>query len=179
LAAKHRWSNVFGRLFLSRMNALDQITEPQRECLRLVLHHHNSKEIAAKLGVSPSAVDKRIERAVQILGTTSRFAAARLLAEHEEMTSERVAWQPIDVPDATSGTQTHPADGPWGLVRRLVGLPPTMRNAGEARVRLSVPRRLGLMLAMMFVIAVTSMVLLNLATTLSSLMETRRTTIHR
>lgn len=161
------------------MTAMDQLTEAQRECLRLVLQHHNSKEIAVRLGVSPSAVDKRIERAVQILGTTSRFAAARLLAEHEEGTSERLPWQSIDVPEAELPPQTVEADEPWGLVRRLVGLPSASRQAGEARVGLSAFRRLGLILAMMLIIAVTSMVLLNLATTLSSLLDTRRTTIPR
>ncbi|RZM36228.1 MAG: sigma-70 family RNA polymerase sigma factor [Sphingomonas sp.] len=49
---------------------IDLLTEAQRACLRLVLTHHNSKEIAALLGVSPSAIDKRIERAVQVLGAS-------------------------------------------------------------------------------------------------------------
>ncbi|MEG8053752.1 sigma factor-like helix-turn-helix DNA-binding protein [Sphingomonas aerolata] len=62
---------------------IDLLTEAQRACLRLVLTHHNSKEIAALLGVSPSAIDKRIERAVQVLGAGSRFEAARLLQRHE------------------------------------------------------------------------------------------------
>ena len=62
---------------------IDLLTEAQRACLRLVLSHHNSKEIAALLGVSPSAIDKRIERAVQMLRVGSRFEAARLLQQHE------------------------------------------------------------------------------------------------
>ena len=62
---------------------IDQLTEAQRTCLRLVLTHHNSKEIAALVGVSPSAIDKRIERAIQILGVATRFEAARQLQQHE------------------------------------------------------------------------------------------------
>ncbi|TFI59815.1 LuxR family transcriptional regulator [Sphingomonas parva] len=105
---------------------LDQLTEAQRECLRLVLSHHNSKEIAAKLGVSPSAVDKRIERAVQILRAPSRFAAARALAEHEGggAASERLPSEPIDVPNEQETASTRAQDEPRWLVRRLLGLPP-------------------------------------------------------
>ena len=62
---------------------VEQLTAAQRECLRLVLTRHSSKEIAVRVGVSPSAVDKRIERAVQMLGVSNRFAAARALAEYE------------------------------------------------------------------------------------------------
>jgi DNA-binding CsgD family transcriptional regulator len=62
---------------------IDQLTEAQRACLRLVLTHHNSKEIAAIVGVSPSAIDKRVERAIQILGVGTRFEAARRLQDHE------------------------------------------------------------------------------------------------
>ena len=147
----------------------EQLTEPQRECLRLVLAQYSSKEIAAKLGVSPSAVDKRIERAVQVLGVQSRFAAARLLAQQEGAMSDRVPWQSIDVPTPLPDEQTGPAEGSWGLIRRLVGMP-ARRDAGSARVSLSVPQRLGLLLVLMLAIAVTSMALLNLGTTLSSLL---------
>ncbi len=62
-----------------------QLTEAQRACLRLVLTHHNSKEIAAQFNVSPSAIDKRIERAVQMLGVGTRFEAARRLQQHERV----------------------------------------------------------------------------------------------
>ncbi|QQV77271.1 helix-turn-helix transcriptional regulator [Sphingomonas aliaeris] len=61
----------------------DRVTEAQRECLRLVLTRRNSKEIALALGISSHTVDKRLERAIATLGATSRFDAARILAEHE------------------------------------------------------------------------------------------------
>ena len=61
----------------------DRVTEPQRECLRLVLTRRNSKEIALALGISSHTVDKRLERAIATLGATSRFDAARILSEHE------------------------------------------------------------------------------------------------
>jgi DNA-binding CsgD family transcriptional regulator len=75
----------------------DRVTEPQRECLRLVLTRHNSKEIAQTLGVSPVTVDKRIGRAVGTLGVATRFEAARLLAEHEGGTYQPLVYQPPDI----------------------------------------------------------------------------------
>jgi DNA-binding CsgD family transcriptional regulator len=80
---------------------IDLLTEAQRACLRLVLTHHNSKEIAALLGVSPSAIDKRIERAVQVLGAGSRFEAARLLQRHETAGDFDVPAEPRVMPSAT------------------------------------------------------------------------------
>ncbi|MEG8033200.1 sigma factor-like helix-turn-helix DNA-binding protein [Sphingomonas aurantiaca] len=104
---------------------IDQLTEAQRTCLRLVLTHHNSKEIAALVGVSPSAIDKRIERAIQILGVATRFEAARQLQQHERggvdevvpprdlvatvgqaPTYERLPSEPIDVPSPPPTRQT-------------------------------------------------------------------------
>ena len=52
----------------------------QIECLLLVDRHHNSKEIAAKLGISPHTVDQRIRRALEKLGVERRGEAARLVA---------------------------------------------------------------------------------------------------
>jgi DNA-binding CsgD family transcriptional regulator len=75
----------------------DRVTEPQRECLRLVLTRHNSKEIAQTLGVSPVTVDKRIGRAVGALGVATRFEAARLLAEFESGTYQPLVHQSPDI----------------------------------------------------------------------------------
>jgi len=61
----------------------EKLTEGQRECLRLVLAHKSSKEIARLLGKSRFTIDKRIERALQTLGVESRTEAALLLARHE------------------------------------------------------------------------------------------------
>lgn len=78
----------------------DRVTEPQRDCLRLVLTRRNSKEIALALGISPHTVDKRLERAIATLGATSRFDAARILAEHEA--------QPVPAPGPVSGAVSAP-----------------------------------------------------------------------
>ena len=84
----------------------DRVTEPQRECLRLVLTRHNSKEIAQTLGVSPVTVDKRIGRAVGTLGVATRFEAARLLAEHEGGTYQPLVYQPPDIVLSTDSAIT-------------------------------------------------------------------------
>ena len=83
----------------------DRVTEPQRQCLRLVLTRRNSKEIALALDISSHTVDKRLARACAELGITGRFEAARLLAEHEGMpvhpvpaTYETLVYQSPDVP---------------------------------------------------------------------------------
>lgn len=85
---------------------IDHLTEAQKTCLRLVLKHHSSKEIAVILGVSPSAIDKRIERAIQILRVGSRFEAARALQRHEE--SAGIAAAPLPIASALDGD---PRDG--------------------------------------------------------------------
>lgn len=63
---------------------LECLTDGQRDCLRLVMLHLSSKEIARTLGISPHTVDQRLRVAVRNLGVTSRFEAARMLANHSE-----------------------------------------------------------------------------------------------
>ena len=149
---------------------LDQLTEAQRECLRLVYAHHSSKEIAEIVGVSPSAIDKRIERAVQMLGVSSRFAAARALAMAEGRTAyERLPSDPIDLPFATPARRSNETGEPWRLVRRIFGISPESGNEGVVRNPLGRLQRLGVIVGLIFLIAMSSVALLNLGQTLSSL----------
>jgi DNA-binding CsgD family transcriptional regulator len=64
-------------------DAFDQLSERQRACLRLVVLHYDSKQIARQLNLSPHTVNKYLEDASKRLGTMDRFAAARRLAEWE------------------------------------------------------------------------------------------------
>jgi DNA-binding CsgD family transcriptional regulator len=75
----------------------DKLTEPQREALRYVAQGYESKEIAQRTGVTHHAIDKRIERGVRAMGLTERREAARLLAQEEELTYERTAYEPSDL----------------------------------------------------------------------------------
>lgn len=172
---------------------IDQLTEAQRTCLRLVLTHHNSKEIAALVGVSPSAIDKRIERAIQILGVGTRFEAARRLQHHERGAVddgapardtvaivrqapmyERLPSEPIDVPSPPVDTPDSRQIEPWGLVRRFFGTSGASGSTGVARNRFSVGDRLVRLIALMGLIAVTSMALINMAMTLTNLLRSNR-----
>ena len=71
----------------TRQNALTtsvmQLTDGQRDCLRLVYNHMKSKDIARILGVSPHTVDMRLRTAMKTLGVASRIEAARMLVQEE------------------------------------------------------------------------------------------------
>src|SRR5688572_13309105 len=61
-----------------------RLTEGQRACLRMVLQHMSSKDIARALDVSPHTVDQRLKVAIRTLGVASRVEAARMLAAVED-----------------------------------------------------------------------------------------------
>lgn len=64
-------------------NRLDQISQTQRACLRLVAQNLSSKEIAQTTGLSPQTVDQYLSRAAVALGVSNRREAARRFAELE------------------------------------------------------------------------------------------------
>lgn len=64
-------------------NQVALLTDRQRAYLRLVLENRSSKEIAAATGASHRAVDKQLLKAMSVLGVSSRFDAARVMADHE------------------------------------------------------------------------------------------------
>ena len=64
-------------------NSLSRLTEREKVCLRQWLQHKSAKEIAADLGISHHAVEKRLKMARTKLGATSSLEAARMLGEAE------------------------------------------------------------------------------------------------
>lgn len=60
---------------------LARLTEGQRDVLRRVNRHMETKEIARELGISPDGVNQRIKAAMRILGVNRRRDAALILAE--------------------------------------------------------------------------------------------------
>jgi DNA-binding CsgD family transcriptional regulator len=62
---------------------LSRLTEREKVCLRQWLQHKSAKEIAADLGISHHAVEKRLKMARTKLGATSSLKAARMLGEAE------------------------------------------------------------------------------------------------
>ena len=63
--------------------ALSRLTEREKLCLRQWLQHKSAKEIAADVGISHHAVEKRLKMARTQLGATSSLEAARMLGEAE------------------------------------------------------------------------------------------------
>jgi DNA-binding CsgD family transcriptional regulator len=60
-----------------------RLNEGQREVLRRVNRHMETKEIARELGISPDGENQRVKAAMRILGVNRRRDAALLLAEAE------------------------------------------------------------------------------------------------
>jgi DNA-binding CsgD family transcriptional regulator len=65
------------------VEAFSKLTDRQRDCLRLVMRHMQSKDIGRELGISPATVDNHFRTAIQTLGVNTRLEAARLFHEYE------------------------------------------------------------------------------------------------
>jgi DNA-binding CsgD family transcriptional regulator len=77
-----------------------RLSEGQRQCLRMVYRHMETKEIARELGISPDGVTQRIKAAMRILGVDRRRDAAIILAEAEGLSAH--------VPAETEGVAAYP-----------------------------------------------------------------------
>jgi DNA-binding CsgD family transcriptional regulator len=101
-----------------------RLSEGQRACLRMVLLHMSSKEIARDLGISRHTVDQRLRLAMRTLQVESRIDAARALAAHKGADAYQPSvHQPPHIDPARAVTPvpvraTTEADGNDGL-RRL------------------------------------------------------------
>ncbi|MEO7634800.1 MAG: helix-turn-helix transcriptional regulator [Sphingomicrobium sp.] len=99
-----------------------RLTSGQIACLRLVDAHLSSKEIAARLNISPHTVDQRVRQALHILGVERRAQAARMVAQHGGDAYQRLIHQSpyIEAPGAAAdasgaiGTQIRHADRAGG-----------------------------------------------------------------
>lgn len=95
--------------------AVDRLNDGQRDCLRLVLAHLNSKEIARELGVSPHTVDQRLRTAMRILDAQSRFEAARTFAALDrENTYHPLIYQRSAVEPASKNGEQDSSSGRTG-----------------------------------------------------------------
>jgi DNA-binding CsgD family transcriptional regulator len=71
-----------------------ELTEGQKQCLRLVDKLYTSKEIARELGISHFTVDQRLDGARRKLKTDTRKNAAKLFAAMEAITlSESLVYE--------------------------------------------------------------------------------------
>jgi len=69
----------------------DRLTDRERECLRLVHAHLNSKQIARRLGIKPATVDRHCENAARKLKATGRIDAALLLIADQTVPNDSVS----------------------------------------------------------------------------------------
>lgn len=116
---------------------LDQLSERQKQCLRLKYANLETKEIARELELSPHTVSEHLRDARKVLGVSRSMHAARLLVAHEG--DNRLVSAPLgvashlDLDDETRATESEP--------------PATVaRN----RYNLGVLQRIGLIVAIAF-----------------------------
>ena len=95
----------------ARERAAALLTDRERQCLRLVLTGRNSKEIAIQLGISPHTVDARLRSAIRTFGVSTRFQAARALAEAEGAASQPLISQPDAIASASHPIDPMPVEG--------------------------------------------------------------------
>ncbi len=84
---------------------LPKLTRKQHEVLALVADNRTSKEIAARLGITESAVNQRIEMVRSRLGGLPRGELARLYRQEyleaaSDKRSENETWQKIHLPES-------------------------------------------------------------------------------
>jgi len=88
----------------------DRLTERERECLRLVHAHMNSKQIARCLGIKPSTVDRHCENAARKLNASGRIDAALLLLAEQTVPNDSVS-EPVPIAAALAPGSSFPAKG--------------------------------------------------------------------
>jgi DNA-binding CsgD family transcriptional regulator len=89
---------------MEKSDRLARLTEREKQCLRQWLQHKSAKEIAAELGISHHAVEKRLKMARIKLDAASSLHAARILGEAEGY-GQTVAHSP-DLPHHTPRLQS-------------------------------------------------------------------------
>jgi DNA-binding CsgD family transcriptional regulator len=123
-------------------NRTDRLTDRERECLRLVHAHMNSKQIARHLGIRPSTVDRHCENAARKLKASGRVDAALLLLAEQAVPNDSVsesapiATAPVDGSSGPAKGVDHEPDRWTGTERQLGGTsdsaPLPGRHTGEA-----------------------------------------------
>jgi DNA-binding CsgD family transcriptional regulator len=79
----------------------DQLTEKEKETLRLIVHGHDAKSAASELSLSVHTINERLRSARRKLDVTSSREAARVLLEAERVTSENLV--PKEIGEAPAG----------------------------------------------------------------------------
>lgn len=96
----------------SRLDPVSRLTPRERECLRLVARHLQSKQIAQQLGISPYTVDKHIGEAMEKLEVRSRREAAILLTEQGvDGPPNGSGGEPFGLPEQAAARSSAPHNG--------------------------------------------------------------------
>lgn len=111
----------YGRTAMNE-SPINRLTDGQRACLRLVLEHKQTKQIARELSIAPDTVKQRLGIAMRALGVETRVQAALLLRQHEEGMHARSVYPPQTVAEAD------PAPAGMGLTDE----PPVESGSGVA-----------------------------------------------
>ena len=99
--------------------ALDELTDKEKQTLRLIVRGHDAKSMAAELDLSVHTINERLRVARRKLGVTSSREAARLLFESEGGTYENLVGK--DLGDAGEAEARDPAHKAKGVIsRRLI-----------------------------------------------------------
>jgi len=131
---------------------VDKLTEGQREVLRRVNRHMETKEIARALGISPDGVNQRIKAAMRMLGVNKRRDAALILAEVEGQDMyQPLVYPPRDIarssdsatfaPSTENGRETEPVSS--GAMREEQAAFRAVPQPRSGRFRLPLPVRGG------------------------------------
>ncbi len=103
-------------------NSIEDLSETQKDSLRLVYRGYNAKEIARMHGVHPATVHQRLTAARRTLGVARSMEAARMLAEAEGAPIyDAVIYDEMDVAPT-------PPDRPSSWLSRLPWPLPTRRR---------------------------------------------------
>ena len=97
------------------------LSEGQKNCLRLVGRGMSSKEIAQATGLTPLTVDTYVKAALSRLGVSNRRDAARALAAWELSQQSGSPPPPLAEPSAGADHQSHTGGTGW---REWLRLPP-------------------------------------------------------
>lgn len=133
-------------------NLVDRLNEGQREVLRRVNRHMETKEIARELGISPDGVNQRIKTAMRMLGVNKRRDAALLLAQAEGQDPyQPLVYPPRDIASAAdpgtfgSSTENGREDGPAsiGAMREEQAVFEAVPQLRPQRLQLPLPVRGG------------------------------------
>lgn len=97
---------------ISRTEGLDDLTDKEKETLRLIVRGHDAKSTATALSLSVHTINDRLRVARRKLGVTSSREAARLLLDSEGETPETLAGKELgDARGGGEGESSEPSNG--------------------------------------------------------------------